>query len=94
MQYDDFSVEVMVDYKSQIFTLSDTTPPLFVHLSLTENMHHFRNIISLNGLNIKFIKIGNFSVIGVKCDLFSVADLVGKEVQCLSWCLDLAKASC
>lgn len=69
-------------------------PPLFVHLSLTENMHHFRKIISLNGRSIKFIKIGNFSVIGVKCDLFSVTDLVGKEVQCFSWCLDLAKASC
>lgn len=35
-----------------------------------------------------------FNVIGAKRDLFSVADLVGKEVKCLSWCFDLTKACC
>lgn len=28
-----------------------------------------------------------FSVIGVRCDLFSTADLVGKEIKCLTWVL-------
>lgn len=49
MQDVDFCVEVMVDYKSQIFTLSDTTPPLSIHLTLSENMYLFWNIINFNG---------------------------------------------
>lgn len=64
MQDDDFCVEVMVNYKSQILTLSDATPLLFIHLTLAENMHHFWNIISFNGWSTKFIKFGKAMVPG------------------------------
>lgn len=57
VQGDNFWVQMMVDYKSQIYTLSNAISTLFIH-TLSENVYLIGNIINFYGWNNKFIKIG------------------------------------